>query len=81
MMIILAHGGRDLESCKLKSWVEAASVLWQVTAACARAEEVVEFEVSGKTVMHIFMNHRADIPAHRFSTAICTGATSLSVRL
>ncbi len=46
MMIVLSHGGRDLESYKLKSWVEAASVLWQVAAVCARAEEAVEFEVS-----------------------------------
>jgi len=44
MMIVLSHGGRDLESYKLKSWVEAASVLWQVAGVCARAEEAHQFE-------------------------------------
>lgn len=46
IVILLAHGGVDLESFKLKSWVEAASVLWQVAAVCARAEAAVQFEVS-----------------------------------
>ncbi|SCZ91050.1 BZ3500_MvSof-1268-A1-R1_Chr1-3g02513 [Microbotryum saponariae] len=44
-IICLAHAGTDLESFKLKSWKDAASVLWQAAQACARGEEKVEFEV------------------------------------
>ncbi|KDE05137.1 haspin protein kinase [Microbotryum lychnidis-dioicae p1A1 Lamole] len=43
-IICLAHAGTDLESFKLKSWKDAASVLWQAAQACARGEEKVEFE-------------------------------------
>ncbi|SCV68901.1 BQ2448_1022 [Microbotryum intermedium] len=43
-IICLVHAGTDLESFKLKSWKDAASVLWQAAQACARGEEKVEFE-------------------------------------
>lgn len=44
-VICLSHGGSHLEGFKLKTWREAASILWQVTKFCANAEEAIEFEV------------------------------------
>lgn len=45
-ILVLADGGPDLESVKLSSWVQAASVFWQVVQALATAEKECEFEVS-----------------------------------
>ncbi|KAL8283760.1 hypothetical protein RQP46_005555 [Phenoliferia psychrophenolica] len=44
VVITLAHGGSDLESFKLKSWTDAASILIQVAKTCAKAEEAIGFE-------------------------------------
>jgi hypothetical protein len=46
-LVCLSHGGSDLETVKLKSWSEAASILWQVAQALAEAEKKLKFEVSG----------------------------------
>ncbi|ORY72718.1 hypothetical protein BCR35DRAFT_160117 [Leucosporidium creatinivorum] len=43
-VVCLSHAGSDLEGYKLRSWTEAASVLWQVATICAEAEERLEFE-------------------------------------
>ncbi|KAM0756244.1 hypothetical protein T439DRAFT_320942 [Meredithblackwellia eburnea MCA 4105] len=43
-LICLRHGGSDLENFRLRSWVDAASVLWQVARTCATAEEGCQFE-------------------------------------
>ena len=45
-LVCLSHGGQDLETVKLKSWSEAASVLWQVALSLSQAEEKLQFEVS-----------------------------------
>lgn len=45
-IICLAHGGSDLETVKLNSWTEAATVLWQVAHNLSRAERELQFEVS-----------------------------------
>lgn len=47
-MIVLAHGGDDLEAFPFDStlgWVEAAGVFFQVASALASAEDWTEFEV------------------------------------
>ena len=48
-LIVLSHGGPDLEKFKFDSasgWLQAAAIFWQVTDAMARAEEWTRFEVS-----------------------------------
>jgi hypothetical protein len=40
------HAGSDLESVKLRSWIDAATVLWQVALALSEAEDSIQFEVS-----------------------------------
>lgn len=43
-MLELVHGGTDLEHYVLASWVEAASIFWQVVRVLASAEVAMEFE-------------------------------------
>lgn len=43
------HAGVDLESVKLKTWTEAATILWQVTSALSEAESTLQFEVRPST--------------------------------
>lgn len=40
------HAGADLESVKIKSWADAAALLWQVAVALNSAERNLQFEVS-----------------------------------
>lgn len=40
----MEHAGVDLESVKLKTWAEAATVLWQVSSALSQAERNLQFE-------------------------------------
>jgi hypothetical protein len=44
-VVCLAHGGSDLETVRLKTWSEAASILWQVAESLSRAEREMQFEV------------------------------------
>lgn len=44
-LLLLENAGSELETYKLRTWVEAASVLAQVVTALARAEEHCGFEV------------------------------------
>ena len=38
------HAGIDLESVKLTSWSEAATILWQVSSSLSQAERSLQFE-------------------------------------
>lgn len=49
-VLCLAHAGTDLESFKVRSWKEAASILRQVIKICALAEVAIEFEVSARFI-------------------------------
>lgn len=49
-VLCLAHAGTDLESFKVRSWREAASILRQVIKICALAEVAIEFEVSARVM-------------------------------
>ena len=46
----MEHAGTDLESIKLKTWSEAATILWQVSLALSEAEATLDFEVRQFTV-------------------------------
>ncbi|KAK9899310.1 hypothetical protein P389DRAFT_209283 [Cystobasidium minutum MCA 4210] len=43
-LICMEHAGVDLESVKLASWSEAATVLWQVSSSLSQAEQNLRFE-------------------------------------
>jgi hypothetical protein len=45
LLLCLPYGGVDLESFKLRSWTQAASILWQVATSLERAELSWNFEV------------------------------------
>lgn len=44
VVLVLAHGGTDVEGVKLSTWTQAASVFWQVADSLARAELACQFE-------------------------------------
>ncbi|SPO20512.1 related to ALK1 - protein kinase [Ustilago trichophora] len=43
-LIVMSDGGKDLESLKVKSWLQAASIFWQVVAGLSEMESRYEFE-------------------------------------
>ncbi|SPO21432.1 related to ALK1 - protein kinase [Ustilago trichophora] len=43
-LIVMSDGGTDLESLKVKSWLQAASIFWQVVAGLSEMESRYEFE-------------------------------------
>ncbi|BGP04973.1 hypothetical protein JCM10049v2_000775 [Rhodotorula toruloides] len=65
-LILLSHAGSDLETYKLKTWRDAASVLVQVTQTLAVAEEKKGFEHRdlhwGNILVRSVSSSSADIP-------------------
>lgn len=45
-VLVLSHGGRDLENTILDNWIQAASVYMQVVKALSDAEKTCQFEAS-----------------------------------
>ncbi|CEH15690.1 Serine/threonine kinase (haspin family) [Ceraceosorus bombacis] len=43
-VLVLEHGGVDVESVKLKGWIQAAAVFWQIAQSLASAEKELRFE-------------------------------------
>lgn len=43
-VLVMTDGGVDLESLRVKSWVQAASIFWQVSAGLAEMEARYKFE-------------------------------------
>ncbi|KAJ1029919.1 hypothetical protein NDA16_000835 [Ustilago loliicola] len=43
-LLVMTDGGMDLESLKVKSWLQAASIFWQVVAGISEMESRIEFE-------------------------------------
>ncbi len=43
-VLVMTDGGVDLESLRVKSWLQAASIFWQVSAGLAEMEARYEFE-------------------------------------
>lgn len=77
-IIILPNGGPDLEAYQFATpsrtgWRQACSIFWQVAKALGHAEQLVSFEVD----LPIWLRF-SPILTSTLSTAICTGAKSLS---
>ncbi|KAJ1602267.1 hypothetical protein NDA14_003614 [Ustilago hordei] len=43
-LLVMTDGGMDLESLKVKSWLQAASIFWQVVTGLSEMESRIEFE-------------------------------------
>lgn len=43
-LLVMTDGGMDLESLKVKSWLQATSIFWQVLAGLSEMETRIEFE-------------------------------------